>query len=434
MGRDSSRLKRLMLEISLNSVKYHFSLFHFKLHNFSFPISVKYFAFLSCLFLATTSVAQLSITADFPGGNVVVDKVVADTVYFKPDLRMTAGEWFYWNFEAVSQESKKWYFKAEKKDVLTNMGAASSLNCGYSWQWINRKDDLGPNWFSFDFKSGEHVRLSMGQPYTQENFQSFIKPYAKNKNLKLSYLTTTKKGRKVEKIRIGNFDGSPSCKILITARHHASEMMANYIIEGIIETLLSDDPQITSLLKTTEFMIIPFVDKDGVEDGDQGKNRLPRDHNRDYSGKSIYKSTRAIRKLKNTWIGDSEWIAIDLHDPWIKGPGAERICFVGSEQKALADEQVKLAQILEKTVQERLKYDQKINYLAWGDSWNTDTNNTKGSSFTTWASSFFNKGLLVSATIEFPYALIDGQPVTASSARSFGQNLIYALKDYTHKH
>lgn len=61
------------------------------------------------------------------------------------------------------------------------MGAASSLNCGYSWQWINRKDDLGPNWFSFDFKSGEHVRLSMGQPYTQENFQSFIKPYAKIK-------------------------------------------------------------------------------------------------------------------------------------------------------------------------------------------------------------------------------------------------------------
>lgn len=404
------------------------------LRNYFFYNPIRYFTILSFLFMAITSVAQLSITADFPGGNVVVDRVVADTVYFKPDLRNIAGEWFYWNFEAVSQETKKWYFKAEKKDVLTSMGAAASLNCGYSWQWIDSKNNLGPNMFSYDFKKDEQVRLSMGQPYTQENFKIFIEPYAEHKNLRLSYLTTTEKGRKVEKISIGNFDSSPSCKVLITARHHASEMMTSYIVEGIINTLLSDDPQMKALLKTTEFMIIPFVDKDGVEQGDQGKNKLPRDHNRDYSGESIHNSTRAIRKLKNTWIGDSEWIAIDLHDPWIKGPGAERIYFVGSEPQALADEQVKLAKILEKTVQDSLHFDQKINYLAWGDSWNTDANNTKGSSFTTWAGAFFNKGLLVAATIEFPYALNDGQPVTTKMARDFGQDLIYALKDYTAEH
>lgn len=384
--------------------------------------------------MTTTSGAQLSITSDFPGGNVVVDRVVADTVYFKPDLGNIAGEWFYWNFEAVSQETKKWYFKTERKDVLTSMGAASSLDCGYSWQWIDDKNNLSPNMFSYDFKSDEQVRLSMGQPYTQENFKIFIAPYAENKNLRLSYLTTTEKGRQVEKITIGNFDSSPSCKVLITARHHASEMMTSYIVEGIINTLLSDGPQMKALLETTEFMIIPFVDKDGVEQGDQGKNRLPRDHNRDYSGESIYNSTQAIRELKDTWIDDSEWVAIDLHDPWIKGSGAEQIYFVGSEAQALADEQVKLAEILEKTAQERLKHDQKINYLAWGDSWNTDANNIKGSSFTTWASAYFNKGLLVAATIEFPYALNDGHPVTPSSARGFGEDLIYALKNYTSEH
>ena len=52
-------------------------------------------------------------------------------------------------------------------------------------------------------------------------------------------------------------------------------MMARYVLEGMIETLLSKDKNITSLRENTEFMIIPFMDKDGVEDGDQGKARIP---------------------------------------------------------------------------------------------------------------------------------------------------------------
>ncbi|MGB3775623.1 MAG: hypothetical protein WA951_10230, partial [Leeuwenhoekiella sp.] len=138
----------------------------------------------------------------------------------------------------------------------------------------------------------------------------------------------------------------------------------------------------------------------------------------------------AIRKLKDTWIGDSEWVAIDLHDPWIKGSGAEHIYFVGSKPKELADEQIKLAQILEKTGKETSKFTQNVDYLAWGDSWNTNANNSKGDSFTTWAGSYFKKGLLVAATIEFPYAINDGQRVTATSARGFGQDLIFALQNY----
>ena len=72
-------------------------------------------------------------------------------------------------------------------------------------------------------------------------------------------------------------------------------MMANYLIEGIIETVLGNGKQGEWFRKNVELLIIPFVDKDGVEDGEQGKYRRGRDHNRDYSGESIYASTRAIR-------------------------------------------------------------------------------------------------------------------------------------------
>ena len=43
------------------------------------------------------------------------------------------------------------------------------------------------------------------------------------------------------------------------------------------------------------------MDKDGVEDGDQGKNRRPGDHNRDWDGESIYNSTEAVREFLLVW-------------------------------------------------------------------------------------------------------------------------------------
>ena len=44
---------------------------------------------------------------------------------------------------------------------------------------------------------------------------------------------------------------------------------------------------------------VPFVDYDGVVDGDQGKYRLPRDHECDYGRDvpPIYPETAAIRAL-----------------------------------------------------------------------------------------------------------------------------------------
>ena len=100
-------------------------------------------------------------------------------------------------------------------------------------------------------------------------------------------------------------------------------------------------PQIlqpTSGDKRVEFFVVPFVDKDGVEDGDQGKNRRPHDHNRDYGGRadgdhSIYASTRALRERIPAWSGGKLRVALDLHCPWIRGEHNEVIYFVGGYEK-----------------------------------------------------------------------------------------------------
>ncbi|HEA21161.1 MAG TPA: peptidase M14 [Pricia antarctica] len=392
---------------------------------------MKEFSFIVSLLLTAVSTAQISMDTNYAGANVIIDSVAVDTVYFRPDLRTTQGKWFYWNFRAVSNVAKKWYFKANDDNILTSLGASFSTDGGNSWQWINQDDNLGPNLFSYTFEGDDAtVRLSIGQPYTEKNFKRYIESYKNDDRLKLSVLTTTRKGREVERMTISDFSIEPRYKILITSRHHACEMMSNYMVEGIVGSLLSDDPKMVSLLKNAEITIIPFVDKDGVEEGDQGKNRWPRDHNRDYSGTSIYESTSAIRELKEDWIKDDTWIAIDLHNPWILGKGAERIYFVGKEPPAFEKQQKKLAQILSNSYQGELSFNSENNFLAWGESWNTNSNNTKGWSFGTWSKSFFKKGLILGTTVEFPYALNGDQVVTAQNAREFGRDLIYALKLY----
>ena len=57
------------------------------------------------------SLAQIAIDTKFAGGNVIVEQILGDTVYFKPDLRDTEGEWFYWYFRAVSNEPKTWFIE-----------------------------------------------------------------------------------------------------------------------------------------------------------------------------------------------------------------------------------------------------------------------------------------------------------------------------------
>ncbi len=260
-----------------------------------------------------------------------------------------------------------------------------------------------------------------------------MQAYEGDLRLKIEELATTRKGRTAEKLLISNFDKKPAFRILLVARAHACEMMSNYLLEGMIRTMLSNSPEMLALLDKAEIMIIPFLDKDGVEEGDQGKNRIPRDHNRDYSGESLYKTTEAIRSQVPEWVQDTPWIGIDLHNPWIKNVEHERIFLVGNADSVIEKEQLKFAEILQGEQRGSLTFDPQENFLRYGTSWNTGSNYEQGWPFTKWASSFFDKGLLFTTTLEFPYAVNLGQTVTQENSREFGGDLIYAIAAYLEK-
>ncbi|MEM1135661.1 MAG: M14 family zinc carboxypeptidase [Bacteroidota bacterium] len=375
--------------------------------------------------------AQIDIDDNFAGGNVIIERIANDTVYFSPDLTGTEGEWFYWHFSARSSTPKKWFFKATKPNLLTNLGAAYSKDAGYNWQWIDKANHLTDDLFSFTFsRKKQVVHFSFGQPYTQKQFDRFIDRYEANKHMQLATLCQSNEGRDVEKLLISDFDREPVCKILLIGRAHACEMMTSYLLEGVIESLLSDNSAMQDLLKKAEIMIIPFLDKDGVENGDQGKNRIPRDHNRDYKGKSLFSTTSTLRSEIPDWLDRKPWVGIDLHNPWIKGKGNEHIYLVGNTNPKIAKEQQKFVHIIAQTKKETFTFNEEESFLAYGESWNTGGNYEKGWPFSKWASSFSEKGLLLTTTLEFPYALVHQTPVTADNTRQFGKDFIHALAEY----
>ena len=374
------------------------------------------------------SQSNYSLHSDFPGGNISIEKISGDTIFMKPDLRDTESEWFYWYFAINNGKNRTLIFKFTRKNVFTDVGPAISMDKGVTWEWMGDKA-VSANSFSYTFNGNDEVRFSMALPYTQVHFDNFFSTIEKDLLVKKESLCISKKGRAVEKILIGETYKKVVNKVVITARHHACEMTANYIMEGMMDAIVKD-PSLHWLRENVLLMFIPFVDKDGVEDGDQGKLRRPRDHNRDYIDSSIYNETDALRKLLPDWIKGSSAVAIDLHCPWIRGNHNEDIYIVGSKDLENTNEQVRFLEIINR----QLKVENKsfpVVYLPYGKDWNVATSFTKGRSFGSYTIEELNT--LLSCTFEFPYAVYSGIQVAPNDYRKLGKTIAISLQEYLKK-
>ena len=375
--------------------------------------------------------AEVRIDADYPGGNILVDRIDGETIHLRPDLRDTSGWWFYWNFRVRGAAGRKLTFRFTGANPIGVRGPAVSIDGGKTWTWLGTrtvKPDAKGASFSYAFApGGRAVRFCFAIPYQHADLQRFLKQHADSKHLIVKRLCTTRKGRVVERLHIGKLTAQPTCRVLLTCRHHACEMMASYVLEGALAAMLADTADGRWFRGNVEVMAVPFMDTDGVADGDQGKNRKPRDHNRDYVGKSLYPSVEALRKLVPAWSAGRLRIAIDLHCPYIRGRYNEVIYMVGSSNKDIWAQQCALGGILESVRTGPLPYKAADN-LPFGKAWNTGGNYKAGKSCGRWAAEL--PGIRLASTIEIPYANAGGKPVTPDSARAFGADLAAAVRRY----
>jgi len=405
------------------------------------------------------------IDCEFPGGNVIVDSIKGDKVWLHQDLRDTEGNWFYWYFRvrgaggryldfhftrvegngernpAEPQTSVDW----GARDVIGVHGPAVSVDGGQTWRWLGNNlvegmNELQDGSFRFVFPfAAEDVRFSVGIPYVQSNLDSFLDKYKGNRNLQRDMLCQSKKGRQVELLHLGRLDGQPNYRVLFTARNHCCEAMANYALEGIMAAALADTEEGDWFRTHVEFLVAPFMDTDGVEDGDQGKNRRPHDHVFDYGSQSIYPSVRALEELVPRWSGRLLRFALDMHDPDLRNPEDQQISFLEWGNEQMRKQVERYCGILESVQSGALPFNSKNNMLP-GMTWTADKNKPKptsnhaqrsgsgGKGFSTWASEL--AGIWFATTVEIPYASAGGKTVAPDSARALGGDMARALRAY----
>ncbi len=272
------------------------------------------------------------------------------------------------------------------------------------------------------------VRLSCGINYTDLHWQRFCGRIGQQRTFaREEILCLSRKGRAVPLLRVGRLDGTAKFRMVLTARHHACETMANFVIEGVVLAMRAGDETGAWFRENVELVTLPFMDRDGVEDGDPGKSRQPHDHNRDYGENNIYPETRALREYILRWADHRLAFMADLHCPWIRGNSHEQIYQVSKLDPTLWAEQRYFGEMLVNAIRGPLPF-QNVDYQFFGDEWQATAGQTSG----VCPADGFAKipGMRLATSFEIPYANSSGVHVTAEGVRSFGNDLARAIRQY----
>ncbi|MDO5552947.1 MAG: M14 family zinc carboxypeptidase [Planctomycetia bacterium] len=377
-----------------------------------------------------------SIDADFPGGNMILDSQTEDSVSFHSDRRDSGANECtdrHWAVRVRNAQGKTIHFKINgdsKFGYLQERGPSVSRDGGATWQWLLDADAPVNPADTFDYTFGpneDDVRFAVVPMYTGQTIRLLVEEMQKKGcNIRCEVLCQSEKGREVELLRFGNPDNEKKVGVVFTSRSHCNETWGVWTLNGIIRECLSGSPEGNYLLDNADFFVVPLMDKDGVEDGDQGKCRIPHDHNRDFEIER-YASVRALKKQVTEWGKGKRLIGCDFHGNSVGlrsnvVKGAEWAChphfFIINDCNKEEEEK------FSKMLFERQKggfagHPMKDAYNLIGPSWVVG-----------WMATAPDLDFVICPVSESPSQSPDGKAQTIETAHELGANFAKALADY----
>jgi len=131
----------------------------------------------------------------------------------------------------------------------------------------------------------------------------------------LERIGLTQKGREIVRLH-AEADrarrGRPGAYIM--ARQHSGETPGSWVLDGILRAVAGEEPG--ERLRRIDWWIVPFVDLDGVVEGNYGKDSLPIDFNRAWARMPMRPEVAAIQKDIRYFAQDrTRRLVVDLHAP-----------------------------------------------------------------------------------------------------------------------
>ena len=254
------------------------------------------------------------ITANFDAGNIDIinlDDKKDIQLAIRPDVGEEFFQWF--NFRLSGQIGEQYVLN------IMNAGEASYLEGWEDYQAVASYDRQ--EWFRLptSYKEGkltivaelecETIQIAYFAPYSYERHQDLLAAVQTHPLVTLEHLGETLDKRDLTLVKIGDGDSNSDVNkrnIWITARQHPGETMAEWLVEGLLYSLLdSDNATGKQLLDKANFYIVPNMNPDGSVRGHLRTNAVGTNLNREWESPSLEKSPEVfhvINKMKETGV------------------------------------------------------------------------------------------------------------------------------------
>ncbi len=252
----------------------------------------------------------MHITANFDAGNIEVIHLEDKNniqLAIRPDV---GGEFFQWfNFRLLGQIGEQYVLN------IVNAGDASYLEGWENYQAVASYDR--EYWFRLPttYQDGkltmtvdmecESIQIAYFAPYSYERHQDLLAAVQTHPSVTLEHLGETLDKRDLTLVKIGDGDAKKR-NIWITARQHPGETMAEWLVEGLMHSLLDDDNATGKLLlDKANFYIVPNMNPDGSVRGHLRTNAVGTNLNREWANPSLDKSPEVfyvIHKMEETGV------------------------------------------------------------------------------------------------------------------------------------
>ena len=195
-------------------------------------------------------------------------------------------------------------------DIIMNMNASKDKdkeNNNQNFHTLTFQFDLSK--INTDIK---YVYFAYCYPYTYTQLTNYLFSLSNYKKiLRIDSIGQSLDNNKLYMLIITNFEDSFDTlankkAIIFTARVHPGESSSSFVIQGLIEFLLSNEAKAISLRKNYIFKIIPMLNPDGVIRGNFRMNSVGKDLNRmwmeenEENSPSVFYCHKMIQKTLNS--------------------------------------------------------------------------------------------------------------------------------------
>ena len=153
------------------------------------------------------------------------------------------------------------------------------------------------------------------EPYRLSDLDKLLAEIGRNRLVEITGIGQTAEGRPLEIVRVGN--PNAPYRVFLRARAHSWEPGGNWVVQGLIRSLLDSDA--AKYRERYCVYIMPMANKDGVARGRTRFNTLGKDLNREWNLPAD-KELKPEKHAFESWLvriiaqGKKPHLAIDLHN------------------------------------------------------------------------------------------------------------------------